>query len=154
MKIKVINRQKINSSVKKTMGTVLDCRNWPNFIPTVKKVTILEEKENYMRRVLHSQINGIIIEMETETTYFPMENKIHYRQLRTPWPLKSNEGTWEAKKIGNFQVKLMLTHIFEVKYSLLGYFIGILIIKPFFIYLHNKKDLLLYKKHIESHGQD
>lgn len=149
MHIKVVNRETIRASVDKTLDAILDCEKWPTFIPTVKKIEFLKREENYAKRILHSEINGVLAKMVTETQYKPMENKIEYNQIETPWPLVSNKGVWVVRKISEEEVELLLTHVFKVKYSILGYIFGLLVIGPFFIYTHNKKDLRLYKKHIE-----
>lgn len=148
--IKVVNRQVINSSSSKVLDAILDCESWPSFLPGVKKVEILERNGFFTKRLLHSKINGCIIKMITETFFDEKHNKIKYKQVATPWPLVSNYGEWSVKEISEGKVELVLTHIFEVRYSLIGYLLGLCIIKPFYIYQHNKKDLLLYKRHIEN----
>lgn len=150
MHIKVVNRQTINASVEKTLEAILDCEKWPTFIPTVKKIEFLEKNGYYAKRILHSEINGILAKMVTETQYNPLENKIEYNQIETPWPLISNKGVWIVKKTSDKEVELLLTHVFKVKYSIFGYLFGLLIIGPFFIHAHNRKDLRLYKKFIEE----
>lgn len=152
MKIKITNRQIINSNVEKTIEAILECEKWPEFIPTVEKIEFIKKEKNYALRKLHSRINGVLVEMVTETHYNPSKNEIEYNQIKTPWPLTSNKGKWKVKSLPNNKVELSITHIFSVKYSILGYLIGLLVIGPFFIYKHNKKDLKLYKKHIESNA--
>lgn len=148
--IKVVNRQIINASTSKVINAILDCESWPTFLPGVKKVKVLERKGSFAKRVLHSEINGTIIKMVTETFYDSEKNKIRYRQVCTPWPLASNYGEWIVKQVTSGEVELILIHVFRVRYSFIGYLFGLFIIKPFYIYQHNKKDLLLYKKHIEN----
>lgn len=151
MKVTIVNKQKIKSSVNKTIDAILDCEEWPRFIPTVRKVQIIEKNGNYAKRILHSEINGVIVKMLTETYYYPQKNEIYYNQIQTPWPLVCNSGTWKVNIINTNEVELVLTHIFKVKYSVFGYLFGLLIIGPFFIYFHNRKDLKLYKKYLEKH---
>lgn len=150
MPVKVVNKQRINASVEKTLEAILDCEKWPVFIPTVKKIEFLEKEGNYAKRILHSEINGVLVKMVTETNYKPAENEVEYNQIKTPWPLVSNKGVWKVNEISGGQVELLLTHVFKVKYCILGYIFGLLVIGPFFIYAHNKKDLRLYKKYIEG----
>lgn len=150
MKIKIVNKQKINASVENTLNAILECEKWPLFIPTVEKVEFIEKEEFRAVRILHSRINNILAKMVTETRYYPERNEIEYTQIKTPWPLSSNEGKWKVKKISENRVELMITHIIKVKYSFIGYIIGLLVIGPFFIYNHNRKDLKLYKNYLES----
>lgn len=148
--IKVVNKQVINASIGKVMNAILDCESWPTFLPGVKKVEILAQNGLSTRRLLHSKINGSIVKMVTETFYDIQGNRVEYKQVCTPWPLVSNVGEWTVKQVANGKVELTLVHKFKVRYSILGYLFGLFIIKPLYIYRHNKKDLLLYKKHIEN----
>ena len=147
---KVTNRQIIKSSQNKAFKSIIECEKWPEFIPSVKLVEVLDVSGNTVVRRLHSQINNKIIKMVTKSNIFYDIFTIKYEQIEVPWPLKTNGGEWVIRKIDDEHIEMLLTHIFTVQYSLIGDLIAKLVITPFYIYRHNKKILKLYKKRLES----
>ena len=150
---KVTNKQIIKSSQEKAFKLIIECEKWPEFIPSVKLVEILSVSGKTMTRRLHSKINGKIVKMVTKTTIFHDTFTIEYKQIEFPWPIKSNGGEWIVKKIDDEYIEMILTHIFTVRYFLIGDLIAKLIIAPFYIYQHNKKILKLYKKRLEESNE-
>ena len=145
----VINKHKIETTPEKAFQAILDCKMWPEFVPGVELVEVLDEKGNKMTRRLHTRINGKINKMKTECEIFPEQHKMLYKQVERPWPISSNMGEWYIEKVDEKTIEMFLTHRLKVKYSIIGDLIGMFIIKPLFIYSHNKKVLKAFAKRLQ-----
>jgi len=145
----VTNKQVIKTSQEKAFKAIVECEKWPEFLPGCKLVEILQQREHYMVRRMHSLINNRIVKMVTECNIFPDEYRIQYRQIEVPWPLSINGGNWTIKKIKDGMVEMELTHVFKVKFGILGDLAAWLAIGPFYIYSHNKKVLKQYASYLE-----
>ncbi len=148
----VVNKQRIKTTPEKAFSSIVDCEKWPEFIPSVKLVEVLKTSGNKVTRRLHSLINNKVVKMVTETEIYYDDFTIKYKQIEIPWPLKTNGGEWIIKKIDNQTVEMILTHVFTVKYSILGDLAAKLVIGPNYIFKHNKKILKLYKKRLEENA--
>jgi ribosome-associated toxin RatA of RatAB toxin-antitoxin module len=147
---KVENRQKIKTSQEKAFNTVLNCREWPKFVPGCQQVEVLEESENRIVRRMHSHIQDRVVKMVTECEIDRKQFTMKFKQLESAWPIKTNGGEWIVKKIDKDYVEIILTHRFTVKYSLFGDLLAVLFIKKDFIYDHNVIVLQSYAKRLEN----
>ncbi len=148
----VVNKRKIIADPKLLFQLIIDCEKWPDFVPECLSVKILKrEGQNYLRH-LKSRVSGKVVEMDTYCEIFTNELKMKFRQISSPWPLKSNEGEWYLVKKDGKTVEMVLIHRFENKYGLLGDLFASLIMSPFFIHKHGEFVLNAFERKMQKVG--
>jgi ribosome-associated toxin RatA of RatAB toxin-antitoxin module len=147
---KVTNTQVIRTSQEKAFNAIIECEKWPEFLPGCKMVEVLQRSDRRMVRRMHSLINNQVVKMVTECFIFPTEHCIEYRQIEVPWPLQTNGGSWIIKNRNDGSVEMELTHVFTVKFGILGDLAAWMVIGPYYIYRHNKKVLQQYASYLEN----
>ncbi len=145
-----VNTRKIAASKDKAYELIVDSEMWPNFIKECKKVSILEKKGNSFIRYMESTVNGRFISMETYCELFPDEYKVKFRQIKSPWPIKSNSGEWYVRECKDGTLEMVLIHCIEAKYGYIGDLLVKLIIGKHFVYNHAELVLSEFKHKLES----
>lgn len=148
----VVNKRKMKADQKQLFQLIIDCEEWPDFVPECLSVKILKrEAQNYLRH-LKSRINGQVVEMDTFCEIFTSEFKMKFRQISSPWPIKSNEGEWYLVKKDEKTVEMVLIHRVENKYGLFGDVFARLIMVPFYIRKHGEFVLDAFERRIQEIG--
>ncbi len=150
MPFEVINKKKIKTTKDKAYKTIEDCEKWPMFIPECLEVKILEYKDGGFFRYLRSIVRGKKAEMKTFCKLYPEQHKMEFRQVVSPWPVKSNCGEWYITEIDQDYVEMVLVHRVEFLYGMLGRILGKLIIVPHFLYKHAEIILSAFAKKLEE----
>ncbi|MDU1005639.1 SRPBCC family protein [Clostridium butyricum] len=147
---KFVNKKEMIGSKEIAYKLIENCEEWPNFIKECLKVNIIERNDNSYLRYMESKVNGKLVSMKTCCEFFPGEYKMKFRQVKSPWPIKSNAGEWYVYQIEDGKLEMVLSHCIEAKYGCLGDFIIKLIIGKQFVHNHAELVLNEFKKKIEN----
>lgn len=145
-----INKKRMTGSKEIAYMLIANSEEWPSFIEECLKVNILEKNDYSYVRYMESRVNGKLISMKTYCELFPQEYKMKFRQVKSPWPIKSNTGKWYVYEVENGELEMVLIHCIEARYGYIGDLIIKFIIGKHFVHNHAELVLNKFKNKIEN----
>lgn len=147
---KFVNRKQMTGSKEIAYRIIENSEEWPSFIEECLKVNIIEKNGNSYVRYMESRVNGKFVSMKTYCELFPEEYKMKFRQIKSPWPIKSNTGEWYVYEVEEGKLEMVLIHCVEAKYGYIGDLIIKLVIGKHFVHNHAELVLSEFKNRIEK----
>lgn len=146
------NEENVRGNLQTVFEFTCDIKNWPQIVKDCFDVRILEKRNDLIISETVSKVLGFKATQRTERKIFESE-KMLFRHIKTPFPLKSNEGEWLFSQHGQI-VNIILTH--RISTVLPGFLDGLfsMLIGRFIIERESKKALSAIKKSIESSCSD
>lgn len=141
MVFKYTNKKVIDESEDKLFSLICESTKWPEFIKECKEIKIIEKSGNEYIRYMKSVVNHKQVEMKTLCKIYSEQYKMEFKQLESPWPIKSNKGEWYVHKNADGLSEMVLVHCVEAKYGKFGDFLMKKIIGKHFVENHAEKIL-------------
>jgi ribosome-associated toxin RatA of RatAB toxin-antitoxin module len=150
--IKVTESVNINKDVDTVYNAVCDVKNWDKLSGHFKGTkVIMREGDSFLTKItsMHNKMefNRYTLR-ECKTNEYMKFNHISVQN-----PLTKHFGIWVFKNQGNngdASTQMSLEHNFRMKFGLIGYFFGKIIVSPFFFRKPTKKMLGQMKQSIEE----
>jgi len=132
MAFKTLSTIRVKGNIHDAFEIIRDIKKWPDIFPPCKEVEIYEEKGNKTTFYLTAVTNGIRNRWFSEQEVIEKYQLIRFRQLEPSPPLLFMQGEWHLAQRGT-EVKIEMTHEFDVKTVIFFRPILGFIIKKFFV---------------------
>lgn len=136
----------INKPINEVCNILYDVDNWKKLSKNFLEMTVLL-REGDRHLTLQTTKHGREFKQYTLRNF--KKNEIKFVHITPEFPLKQHYGEWLVEEMGKGKTKLILTHIFEIPFALIGKYLEKAIGKYFF--MKNMGILLKdFKKGIEN----
>lgn len=150
MEYKYVNERYFTESKEELYALIKNSEDWPSFIEDCKEVKILERDGNQCIRYMKSLVNHKTCEMKTKCVFYDSEYKMVFKQIESPWPIKSNRGKWYVEDVPGGGTKMVLIHCVVARYGIIGDICMRLFIGKKFVYGHAEKVLNKFEEYIKG----
>lgn len=126
---KVVVEKIINRPFNEVYNILINVENWKKLSNSFRNIEIIVEEGN-KHLTLQTTKHGREFKQYTLRKF--LGNKIEFIHITPAFPLKQHFGEWVFEKVNEGKTKIILIHIFEIPFSLIGILMEKMIGKWFF----------------------
>lgn len=108
----------INAPAKVVYDVASQTEKFPEFIPDVKVIKILDKKDNQQQTYWEANIDGIMFKWEELDVFNPEDLSVEYKLIKGD--VDKFEGYWKINSLSNNKSKLTLYLDFDVNIPMLA----------------------------------
>ncbi|MCS7165402.1 MAG: SRPBCC family protein [Candidatus Calescibacterium sp.] len=95
-----------------------DTEKFPEFMPDVKSVKIIEKNGNFQKTQWEADVDGIVFKWEEEEIFYPEKMYLEYKLIKGD--IDKFEGYWQVISVNEKKSKLVLYLDFDVNIPMLS----------------------------------
>ncbi len=108
----------INAPAEVVYNVASQTEKFPEFIPDVKVIKILDKKDNQQQTYWEANIDGIMFKWEELEVFNPEDLSVEYKLIKGD--VDKFEGYWKVNSLSNDKSKLSLYLDFDVNIPMLA----------------------------------
>lgn len=95
-----------------------DTEKFPEFMPDVRSVKIIEKNGNFQKTQWEADVDGIVFKWEEEEIFYPEKMYLEYKLIKGD--IDKFEGYWQVISVSEKKSKLVLYLDFDVNIPMLS----------------------------------